>query len=228
MSSSGGALWRVVQLDLGKIDVHPCGFAQNIGKNVERDDRDHFDNLAIGETGVARGIEFAADFSTPTASDLADWKKWRGELYASAREVEFVPLVRVLRGWLSPAQPEPQVVQSGRGPVKAWLRFSEGRVIDTLLKTVTESIDLRIGGGRVALRSLSIEAFGRLDPAGPITLYPRKFAAVDAAGGQHRRQRLGPGGVDQQRILGGDGPGVGRSGAGPRRAAGVSGRCRGA
>ena len=144
--------------------------------------RHHF-SLRAPSMGLGlSGIEFAADFSTPTASDLADWKKWRGELYASAREVEFVPLVRVLRGWLSPAQPEPQVVQSGRGPVKAWLRFSEGRVIDTLLKTVTESIDLRIGGGRVALRSLSIEAFGRLDPAGPITLYPRKFAAVDAAG----------------------------------------------
>lgn len=144
--------------------------------------RHHFSLRAPAMGLGLSGIEFAADFTTPTASDLADWKKWRGELYASAREVEFVPLVRMLRGWLSPAQPEPQVVQSGRGPVKAWLRFSDGRVIDTLLKTVTESIDLRIGGGRVALRSLSIEAVGRFDPAGPITVHPRKFTAVDAAG----------------------------------------------
>ncbi len=144
--------------------------------------RHHFSLRAPAmELGLS-GIEFAADFSTPTASDLADWRKWRGELYASAREVEFVPLVKALRGWLSPAQSEPQVVQSGKGPIKAWLRFSEGRVMDALLKTVTESIDLRIGGGRVALRSLSIDAVGRFDPAGPITLHPRKFTAVDAAG----------------------------------------------
>lgn len=144
--------------------------------------RHHFSLRAPAMGLGLSGIEFAADFSTPTASDLADWRKWRGELYTSVREVEFVPLVKALRGGLSPAQSEPQVVQSGRGPIKAWLRFSEGRVMDAQLKTVTESIDLRIGGGQIALRSLSIDAVGRFDPAGPITLHPRKFTAVDAAG----------------------------------------------
>lgn len=144
--------------------------------------RHHFSLRAPAMGLGLNGIEFAADFSTPTASDLANWKTWRGELYASAREVEFVPLVRVLRGWLAPAQTEPQVVQSGRGPVKAWLRFSDGRAMDGLLKTVTESIDLRVGSGRIALRSLALEAVGRFDPAGSISIHPRKFSAVDASG----------------------------------------------
>jgi uncharacterized protein (TIGR02099 family) len=142
----------------------------------------HFSLRAPAVGAGLHGLEFAADFNTASAADLADWTKWRGELYASAMQVQFVPLVGMVRRALSTADSQPQVIQSGSGPVKAWLRFADGRVTDTLVKTFTEAIDLRVGTGRITLRSLTAEAVAKFDESNLITITPRKLAAVDSAG----------------------------------------------
>ena len=142
----------------------------------------HFSLRAPAVGAGLHGLEFAADFSTASATDLADWTKWRGEVYASAMQVQFVPLIRMVRGAFLSVDAQQPVIQGGSGPVKAWLRFSDGRINDALVKTFTEAIDLRVGGGRIALRSLSAEAVAKFDQTNLISIIPRKLAAVDSAG----------------------------------------------
>lgn len=144
--------------------------------------RHHFSLRAPAVGAGLQGLELAADFTTAAVGDLADWRKWRGEAYASAMHVQFVPLVRMLRGWLLPTQAGQPFVLGGSGPVKAWARFDNGQLGDVLVKAFTEAIDLRVGANRIGLRSLSLEASAKLEDQKTLTIIPRRLAAVDSAG----------------------------------------------
>jgi len=123
--------------------------------------RHHFSLRAPAVGAGLQGLEFAADFTTAAAGDLADWRKWQGEAYASAMHVQFVPLVRMLRGWLSPAHPGQPLVMGGSGPVKVWTRFDNGQLGDVLVKAFTEAIPHR---SAIAVFGGEREARGSQDP----------------------------------------------------------------
>ena len=50
---------------------------------------------------------------------------------------------------------------------------NQGRIVDVLVKAFTEAIDLRLGSGRLGLRSLSVEALARMDEARTLTVIPK-------------------------------------------------------
>lgn len=150
--------------------------------SASEDGQHHLSMRAPAIGSGLQGLELAIDFRVAPGLDPTDWRGWRGEAYASALQVQFAPLWRTLRGWQAPEQGSPARVLAGSGPIKTWLRFDEGRLVDALIKTFTEAIDLTIGGSRVALRSLTLEANLQPGVDDRLLVLPRRVSAVDSEG----------------------------------------------
>lgn len=135
---------------------------------------------ALGQ-GV-QGLELALDFKVRAGADPTDWRSWSGQGYASASQVQFAPLARTLLGWFEPTAVAQTVVVAGSGPVKTWVRFDQGRLVEVFGKTFTESIELATRGKRVAMRSLTLEASAQPLVKGVLAVTPRRLSAVDSEG----------------------------------------------
>lgn len=129
-----------------------------------------------------QGLELALDFKSRAGSDPTDWRSWSGQGYASADQVQFAPLARTLLGWFEPTAVAQTMVVAGSGPIKAWVRFDQGSIVEVFGKTFTESIDIATGGKRLALRSLTLEASAQPLGAGVLAVTPRRLSAVDSEG----------------------------------------------
>ncbi len=146
------------------------------------DGRHHVSLRVPGIGQGVQGLEFALDFRAPEEADPTDWRLWQGEAYLSATQLQFAPLARTLRGWLSPGDLSQQTILAGSGPIKTWLGFKQGRIDDLLVKAFTETIDLSIAGRRLALRSFSLEAGAQHSGENTLRVSPRRISAVDAEG----------------------------------------------
>jgi uncharacterized protein (TIGR02099 family) len=135
---------------------------------------------AIG-AGV-QGLELALDLRIAEGADPTDWRRWQGEAYVSAMQVQFAPLAKMLRGWFLPSEAAPSRVISGSGPIKTWAKFDGGRWVEVFVKAFTEAIELSVGTSRLALRSLTVEAGTEPSGADTLQITPKRFSAVDREG----------------------------------------------
>ncbi len=104
------------------------------------------------------GLDARYEFYRAPRSRPADWTRWRGEAFAAVDAADPA-------GIAAAGLPVPLLL-AGRGDVRGWASFDEGRIDDAVLKLAAANLAVRSEAGRVEAAELAFDARARRVDAG--------------------------------------------------------------
>lgn len=174
--------------------------------------RRHRGTLSLGPADDAwRGVALAFEFYRPPRSRVDDWRRWNGEVFAGADDLDWSALAAL---W---PQPLPGPLVAGRASLRGWLAFDQGRAQDAVVKLAARDAVVRLEapeGGPGATGAPAAAPRGAHDDLVLSTVDAEARARPAGDGYELRVQRLEaaePGGVrlvadgEQQVVLDRDG-----------------------